>query len=72
MASNEYRIESNQPIKLRLPVDARPPRCLFGDRALAVAVAAKSVIGASGQEVRVVHVPTGEVVFRKTSPRAEH
>jgi hypothetical protein len=72
MASDEYRIESNQPIRLRLPADARPSRCLFSDRSLAVAVAAKSVISVSGEEVRVVHVPTGEVVFRKTTPRSEH
>jgi hypothetical protein len=35
-------------------------------------MAAKSVTKPSGQEIRVVHVPTGEVVFRKpASPRAE-
>jgi len=72
MASYEYRIESNQAIRLRPSADSRPSRCVFSDRALAVALAAKSVITASGQEVRVVHVPTGEVVFRKTTPRAEH
>jgi hypothetical protein len=37
------------------------------DRALAVAVAAKSTTWPGGQEIRVVHVPTGEVVFRKAS-----
>jgi hypothetical protein len=72
MASDEYRIESNQPIRMRLPAGGRPSRCVFSDRSLAVAVAAKNVISASGQEVRVVHVPTGEVVFRKTTPRPEH
>jgi hypothetical protein len=35
-------------------------------------MAAKSVTKPSGQEIRVVHVPTGEVVFRKAgSTRAE-
>jgi hypothetical protein len=35
-------------------------------------MAAKSVTKPSGQEIRVVHVPTGEVVFTKpASPRRE-
>jgi hypothetical protein len=33
------------------------------DRALAVSLAAKSF--AQSDEIRVVHVPTGEVVYRK-------
>lgn len=65
MAPDQYRIESSQPIKLRLLPGASPSRCLFSDRGLAVAVAAKSVVSPYGHEVRVVHVPTGEVVFRK-------
>jgi hypothetical protein len=39
----------------------------FSDRGLAVAMAAKSVTKPSGQEIRVVHIPTGEVVFRKAA-----
>ena len=35
------------------------------DRALAVALAAKSFSHTDGEEIRVVHVPTGEVVYRK-------
>ena len=31
----------------------------------AVALAAKSFNRADGEEIRVVHVPTGEVVYRK-------
>jgi hypothetical protein len=41
----------------------------FSDRALAVSLAAKSFTSSS--EIRVVHVPTGEVVFRKQPRRGE-
>jgi hypothetical protein len=33
-------------------------------------VAAKSVTQPYGQEIRVVHVPSGEVVYRKTASTA--
>ena len=39
------------------------------DRALAVSLAAKSFTDQG--EIRVVHVPTGEVVFRKPPRRTE-
>jgi hypothetical protein len=39
------------------------------DRALAVSLAAKSFTADS--EIRVVHVPTGEVVFRKPATRRQ-
>ena len=35
------------------------------DRSLAVALAAKTMTVPCGGEVRVVHTPTGEVIFRK-------
>lgn len=64
MTSAEYRIESNHPLTSRLwPTGSE--QYLVKDRALAVALAAKSFTKPSGQEIRVVHVPTGEVVFRK-------
>ncbi len=37
---------------------------LYADASLAIAVAVKIVADPSCEEVRVVHVPTGEVVFR--------
>ncbi len=37
---------------------------VFADYSLAVAVAVKSVADPTRQEVRVVHIPSGEVVFR--------
>jgi len=36
------------------------------DRAMATVMAAKSMTRPCGHEIRVVHVPTGEVIFRKT------
>jgi uncharacterized RmlC-like cupin family protein len=39
---------------------------LYANASLAVAVAVKCVSDPTRQEVRVVHVPSGEVVFRTT------
>ena len=65
MAPAEYRIESDRPLSGRwLPLAGNPP-WIVGNRALAVSLAAKNFQGAAGQEVRVVHVPTGEIVYRK-------
>lgn len=63
MASADYRIESNRPVTSRLlPVSSI--RRSFEDPSVAVAVAAKSITQPLGEEIRVIHVPTGEVVFR--------
>lgn len=70
MQTAQYRIESNHPFLGRLLPGQDMQRSVFGDRALAVAMAAKSVTQPSGQEIRVVHVPTGEVVFRTSAPAA--
>ena len=67
MTANEFRIESNHPISGWLVSGSGFQQSLFGDRAVAVGMAAKSVTKSSGQEIRVVHVPTGEVVFRKSA-----
>lgn len=63
MASAEYRIESNQPLLSRLLPFSKFPD-VYQNRALAVAIAAKSVTRVAGQEIRVVHVSSGEIVFR--------
>ncbi|GAC1601800.1 MAG: hypothetical protein NVS3B2_04950 [Ramlibacter sp.] len=68
MTSADYRIESSHPLNSRFLPPAASEQYLVRDRALAVALAAKSFSRASGQEIRVVHVPTGEVVFRKAAP----
>jgi hypothetical protein len=62
--SADYRIESSQPLRSRF-LPGASEQYLVKDRALAVALAAKSFSHAEGEEIRVVHVPTGEVVYRK-------
>ena len=65
MTSADYRIESSQPIAGGLWPVAGAQQYVVRDRALAVALAAKC-FSAAGEEIRVVHVPTGEIVFRKS------
>ena len=70
MTSPDYRIESNQPIAGQFWPRAGSTQMEVSNRALAVSLAVKSFTRNS--EIRVVHVPTGEVVFRKpATPRAE-
>jgi hypothetical protein len=69
MTSADYRIESSQPITGRFWPAAGSRQFAVSDRALAVSLAAKS--STSSSEIRVVHVPTGEVVFRKAAQRQE-
>ena len=65
MTSAEYRIECSHPIASLLLPQPGSQQYYVHDRALAVAVAAKAITTPLGQEVRVVYVPTGEIVFRK-------
>ena len=67
MPSADYRIESSQPLRSNFLPAAASEQYLVKDRALAVALAAKSFNRASGEEIRVVHVPTGEIVYRKAA-----
>ena len=67
MTSADYRIESNHTLASRLLPVPGSQQYFFSDRALAVTIAAKSNTSPWGQEIRVVHVPTGEIVFRKTA-----
>lgn len=69
MTSADYRIESSQPIAGRLWPAKGSRQYTVNDRALAVSLAAKSFTHDS--EIRVVHVPSGEVVFRKPPQRSE-
>lgn len=64
MTSADFRLEANQPIGGRFLPAQGAQQYFFSDRALAVTMAAKSFTRPSA-EIRVVHVPTGEVVFRK-------
>ena len=61
----EFRIESNLAMTIpHWPVSGTN-EIVVHDRSLAVALAAKTRTEPSGGEVRVVHTPTGEVIFRK-------
>ncbi len=72
MSSTDFRVESSHPIAGGLLPISGSRQYFFGSRSLAVTMAVKSFTKPSGQEIRVVHVPTGEVVFTKpASQRAE-
>ena len=60
--AHEYRIEHGDPETDSLLPDSDFQH-LYADASLAVAVAVKSVTDPSLQGVRVVHIPTGEIVF---------
>jgi len=67
MTSTEFRVESDHPISGRLLPVSDSQQYSIGDHPLAVATAEEGDTKPSGREIRVVHVPTGEVVFRKTA-----
>ena len=71
MTSAEYRIESNRPLSGKWLPLAGHQSLTVGNRDLAVSLAAKNFRTVSGQEIRVVHVPTGEIVYRKDADRCE-
>ena len=60
---HDFRIESSASTDDSLLPES-DIKHLYADASLAVAVAVKIVADPSCEEVRVVHVPTGEVVFR--------
>ena len=66
MTSPDYRIESNLPIAGSFWPAQGSQHYQVSDRSLAVSLAAKSFTSPAS-EIRVVHVPTGEIVFRKSS-----
>lgn len=61
-----YRVESYQPMFGPLMPIAGSKFHTLVDRAMATVLAAKSMTRPCGHEIRVVHMPSGEVVFRKT------
>ncbi len=64
--SGDFRIESNQTLKSpHWAGGDATNEIMVHDRSLAVAMAAKTRTVPCGGEVRVVHAPTGEVIFRK-------
>ncbi len=62
-----YRIENSSPARSSL-LPAGSTREFYRDRGLAVAVAVKSLSDPTREQVRVVHVPSGEVVFESEAP----
>lgn len=63
MASAQFRIERRDPLHGSL----LPPTSLkqtYADYSLAVAVAVKSIADPDREEVRVIHMATGEIVFQ--------
>lgn len=62
-----YKIESTQPITQTLPRSGVRSGSLLASRDLAVSLAAKSFTSPPGGIIRVVHVPTGEILFSKVS-----
>ena len=66
MSALNYRIESSHPMVCPLLSASLQTALLMRDSETAVAVAAKSVTRPSGHEIRVVYIPTGEVIFSKS------
>lgn len=62
-----YRVESSHPIMGPLLPISGTTFLHVVDRALAIVLAAKSMTKPIGHEIRLVHVPSGQVLFRKTA-----
>lgn len=71
MTTMSYRIESTHPIVGPFISGINETALCIADRAMAVVLAAKSYTLPFGKEIRVVHIPSGEVVFRKTADFAD-
>jgi hypothetical protein len=67
MNTLSYKIESSSPIVSSLPRTNVRNGSMLANRELAVSLAAKSITDPPGGVVRVIHVPTGEVLFSKVS-----
>lgn len=63
MPNPKYRIESSGTLRSGLLLSINFNH-LYEDSSLAVAVAAKSMTEPDCKEVRVVQIPSGEVIFR--------
>ena len=64
-----YRIETTGKVLFRLTPGPGNHRHHFQDRAIANAMAAKGITEPPGSEIRVMHVPSGEVIFRMPGER---
>jgi len=72
MTTPSYRIESSHPIVGPLISGTNNTALYIDNRSIAVVLAAKSETRPYGKEIRVVHQPTGEVVYRKTAGNIDH
>jgi hypothetical protein len=63
-ANGDFRVESSHPISGALWPAPGAAEYAVSSRSVAIALAAKCFVP-QGNEIRVVHVPSGEVVFRK-------
>lgn len=71
MSKPRYQIESSHCMVGPLLPEAGLNQLRLHDHALAIAIAAKSVTVPYGREIRVVHIASGEVIFRKTAATVE-
>ena len=70
MPTARYRIESRCPHPgSLLPFSPGTFEHLYANSSLAVAIAVKSVADPTRQQVRVVHISSGEIIFQ-TAPAA--
>lgn len=69
MSSPLYRIESQYPIMGPLLAGVSLNPIDIADRGAAIAIAAKSQTKPPGMEIRVIHQPSGEVVYCKAEAR---
>jgi hypothetical protein len=67
MTTMSYRVESSHPIVGPLISGINNTALYLADRAMAIVMAAKSETSPRGNEIRVVHQQSGEVVYRKTA-----
>lgn len=66
MTTDHYRIESRCPFTGGLLPNSIY-KAEYADSSLAVAVAVKSVADPTREQVRVIHIPSGEIIFQ-TAP----
>ena len=67
MFREKYRVESSDVMVGPLLPDGGTKGICFHDRQIAIVVAAKSMTIPYGSEIRVAHIQSGEVIFRKSA-----
>lgn len=67
MFREKYRVESSDVMVGPLLPDGGTKSICFHDRQIAIVVAAKSMTIPYGSEIRVAHIQSGEVIFRKSA-----